>query len=267
MKKQLPVGLLVEGNSTNSVILRLPSLAEELGPVKSKTLRVGRRLANFLGAGNAVTNYEQLQETRLILIRAPDADAPRIIQELCASELEMESLSFALCETWLSTRMLEPLRAKGACTATVMAGPNPRRGWFVAEGHTNVVRQLRRLIEGGNGRVLEIEAGRKDLYFAAELLTTALPIPLFAAAQWALRDAGISGNLLQALLEDMAERMFKDFGKRSRITWGGPLAAMDSDAAERYLEVLRGRDGELARYVDEQLASARRSLRKRANRG
>jgi len=45
------------------------------------------------------------------------------------------------------------------------------------------------------------------------------------------------------------------------------LAAMDSDAAERYLEVLRGQDGELARYVDEQLAAAKRSLRKRANRG
>ena len=263
MKKQLPVGLVVEGNSTNSLILRLPCLTEELGPVKSKSLRVARRLTNFLRSGNPVAAYEELQATRLILLRVPDIVAPRIVEELCASELEMSSLSFALCETWLTSEVLEPLRKRGAITGTLIAGPNPQRAWFLAEGQPNFVRQLRRLIERDEARVLEIGSGRKELYFAAELLATALPIPLFTAAQQTLRDAGISGNHLYALLEDMAGKMFKDLLNGSRITWGGPLTTSQPETAEANFDLLRKRDPKLAAYIDEHLMLARRAIQER----
>ena len=51
MKKQLQVGLVVEGNATTSPVLRLSSLTDELGPIKSGGLQVARRVSNFLRAG------------------------------------------------------------------------------------------------------------------------------------------------------------------------------------------------------------------------
>jgi hypothetical protein len=263
MKKPLPVGLVVEGNSTNSLILRLPSLAEELGPVKSKGFRVARRITNFMRSGYPVATYEELQETRLILVRVPDVVVPRVVDEFCASELDFRPMSFALCETWLTSEVLEPLRKRGASTGTVISGPNPQRAWFLAEGQATFVRQLRRFVERNEARVLEIGCGKKELYFAAELLATAIPIPLFTAAQQALRETGIAGNHVHALLEDMAAKMFKDFLNGSRVAWGGPLTSCLPETAERNFGLLRGQSLKLAHYVDEQMASAKQAIQQR----
>ncbi len=268
MKKPLPVGLVVEGNSTSSLILRLPSLAEELGPVKSKGFRVARRITNFLRSGHPVATYEELQETRLILVRVPDAVVPRVVDELCASELDFRPMSFALCETWLTSEVLEPLRKRGASTGTVISGPNPQRAWFLAEGQATFVRQLRRFVERNEARVLEIGCGKKELYFAAELLATAIPIPLFTAAQQALRESrNCRESRPRVLLEDMAAKMFKDFLNGSRVAWGGPLTSCLPETAERNFGLLRGQSLKLARYVDEQLASARRAIQEREKSG
>ncbi len=96
MKRQLQVGLVVEGSSTDSAILRLPRTAQELGPVKSGSLRVARRLSNMMHGGYAVADYEELQAARLILVFVPDQAVPRIVEELCESELVFKDLAFAL---------------------------------------------------------------------------------------------------------------------------------------------------------------------------
>src|ERR1700761_2174519 len=103
MKKRSRIGLVVEGNSTNSAILRLPRLAEELGAIKSTQLRVARRLSNFLRAGYGVGAYEDLQGSKLVLVRVPDSMVSRVVNELCESELDFKNLAFALCESWLTT--------------------------------------------------------------------------------------------------------------------------------------------------------------------
>jgi hypothetical protein len=56
MRKQLRVGLVVEGNVTASPVLRLNGLIDELGPIKSVGLQVARRISNFLRAGYGITD-------------------------------------------------------------------------------------------------------------------------------------------------------------------------------------------------------------------
>ena len=114
MKKQPQLGLIVEGNAISSAVLRLPGLAADLGPIKSSGLQGSRRVSNFLRAGYAVSNYEELQSAKLILVRVPDPVLPRVIEELCASELTLPELGFVLCESWLLTETLKPLKARGA---------------------------------------------------------------------------------------------------------------------------------------------------------
>jgi len=105
MKKQLPLGLVVEGNVTSSAILRLSSVAEELGPIKSTGLQVARRISNFLHAGYAVSAYQELQRAKIILLKMPDGAVPDAVRDLCGSELEFQDLSVVLCESWLPTEL------------------------------------------------------------------------------------------------------------------------------------------------------------------
>jgi predicted short-subunit dehydrogenase-like oxidoreductase (DUF2520 family) len=262
MKKQLQAGLIVEGNSTNSTVLRLPRMPEELGPIKSRSLRVARRLSNVLKAGYAVADYKSLQAARLILLRVPDRAVPRIVEELSQSGLIFRDLSLVLCETWLSTDVLEPLRARGASVATLLNIPGTGRTWFVVEGQLGAVRHVRRLIELNEARVLELRPGTKRLYFAATLLTTTVPIPLFLAAQEALRASGMSGNHLHAVLKEMARSMFRNFSKGRRFASGGPLTESSEETARMYFEALRRNDPQLAELVMEAMAWAKRRISK-----
>ncbi|MBV8820893.1 MAG: hypothetical protein JO022_21210 [Acidobacteriaceae bacterium] len=261
MKNQSRVGLIVEGNSTNSAILRLPQLSECFGPIKSTLPRVARRLSNLLRAGYAVTSYEELQSSRLILVRVPDDAVPRVIEEICISDLDLNGISLVLCETWLTTDSLAPLVSRGAFIATLLGVPRFRRQFFILEGDVTPVRQMRRLIEQSDARALAVRPGTKSLFFAAELLTTALPVPFLAAAQEALRLAGVSGNPMHALVEEMSLKMFRDFSKGSRGAWGGPLNACSRELSEAHLSAVYGAYPELAAFLDEHLASARRSPR------
>lgn len=256
MKKQAQLGLIVEGKSAGSAVLRLPTVVEELGPVKSSTLRVARRLSNMLHAGYAVAEYEELQAARLVMLRVPDSAVPRIVDELCSSGLDFRGTSFVLCETWLTAETLESLRERGAGIATLVGLATLRPGWFAIEGQISAVRQVRRFLERNNVRGLEIRRGSKPLLFGAEILTTVLPLPLFAAAQQVLRICGISGNPLSAVLEQMAHKMSDSFSKGSRLPWGGPLNECSSETAKAHLDYLRETHPEIAHSIDRHFGPA-----------
>ena len=261
MRRLSQVGLVVEGNSTGSSILRLPTLSQDLGPLKSVALRVARRQSNILRAGYAVAEYEELQAARLILIRVPDSSVPRVVKEICDSELVFKSLSFVLCETWLSAEILEPLRNRGASVATVVAVPSVRHNWFVVEGQIAAGRQVRRFLERNEVLTSELRPGSKHLLFAAEMLASALPIMLFSTAQLALRAGGISGNNMSLLLEMMAQRMLKDTLKSgSRANWAGPLHDCSEETAQSYLQRVRVTHPEIGEVLDDMLSAAHRRM-------
>jgi predicted short-subunit dehydrogenase-like oxidoreductase (DUF2520 family) len=264
MKKQLQLGMVVEGNVTSSAVLRIPSLAEDLGPIKSTGLQVARRISNFLRAGYAVSDHQELQAAKLILLRVPDAAVGRVVEELCGSELLLEKLSFVLCESWLPTETLQPLRARGASVASLIEAPSSSEKCFVVEGDIPAVRQIRRVLERGGARTIELRAGTKPLYFAADLLVTALPVPLLQAAKQALRGGGVSGNQLSTLLEDMAREMVHSFLRGARVSWGGPLKECSEETADEYFRRLDADHAQLASLLREQLIFARRRPGKRS---
>jgi predicted short-subunit dehydrogenase-like oxidoreductase (DUF2520 family) len=266
MKRPLRVGLVVEGNSTRSAVLRLPKLPEFIGPVKAASSRVARRLSNFLRAGYVALDYEELAATSLILLRLPDESVPRTIAELAVSDLPFKHLSFALCETWLSIDSLSPLMRRGASVATLTALPG-RRSWFLVEGDLPAVRPVRHLLEYNGSRAIEIRPGAKSLCFAAGILAAALPMPLYLAAQDALRHAGVSGNNLNTILDEMSQTMFREFVKGARATWGGPLTEANLSIRAEHLSRLETITPELAITLDAYLRLAKQTfLRQRSPR-
>ena len=258
MRVQRSVGLVVEGNATSSAVLKLPSITHELGPIKAGALRVARRLSNFLRAGYAVDTYAELRDAGMVLIRVPDTAIPRVVNELCMSDLDLAGMAFVLCESCLSTDMLKPLQTRGAATATVSAVQTPRKSWFVLEGQMGAVRPVKRLLERGEARALELRPGTKRLYFAAQMLVTALPLPLFVTAQQALRAAGISGNHLYELMEEMSLEMFRSFANGARVNLLTARTGCSAGASAEYMEQLRFDYPQIAAVLDEQLTLATR---------
>jgi hypothetical protein len=116
---------------------------------------------------------------------------------------------------------------------------------------------MRRFIELNEARALELRPGTKQLYFAAVLLATTVPIPIFLAAQQALRGSGVSGNHLRTVLNELAQSMFKGFSKGARGFWGGPLTECSDQTARAHFEALRRTNPQLAELVTEELARAR----------
>lgn len=252
MKNPRALGLVVEGNVTSSTILRLPTVSEDLGPVKAGALRVARRLSNLLRAGYAVSSYNDLQPAGLIFLRVPDSILPRIVEELCVSDLVLKDLSFVLCESWLSSAALAPLQARGASTATVSPVQTMRKSWFVVEGQLSAVRQIRRFLDGNNARAFELRPGSKPLYFGAHLLAALLPKQLLAGAQQALRAAGIRGNHLHDLLEEMSLEMFRSFANGGRFPPNG--ASFPPEIYNEYRDYLRTCYPEIASTLEKQLS-------------
>ena len=261
MKSQLPAALVVEGNSTSAPVLKLRGIAEELGPIKSGSLRIARRVSNFLRAGYGVSKYEELQAARLVLLRVPDSSVQRVVDELCAADLSFEDLAFVLCDTWFSSDALAPLRMRGSAVASVCEiHTGQQAAFFAVEGQAAATRPMRKLLDRCGACSFELKPGTKELLFCAELLTTALPIPLFVAAQQALRACGLIGNPLATVLEGNAQEMFRAFCAGSRLNWGGPLTECSPELAEHYLDVMRRKLPEVAQVIDEQLAAARATI-------
>ncbi len=256
MNSQRLLGLVVEGNATSSSVLRLPSISEELGPVKAGALRVARRLSNFLRAGYAVGSYDALKPARLIFLRLPDASTPRIVDEICASGMILKNVVFVLCESCLSAAVLSPLQMRGALTATLVPVQTPRKRWFVVEGQLTAVRQVRKFLERNDARAFELRPGAKPLYFASQLLATALPLQLLVSAQHALRSAGISGNPLYELLEEMSFEMFRTFSNGVRLTWPAARTGCSPETCAEYFDHLRAHHPNIATVLEEQLTLA-----------
>lgn len=239
MKKQLPVGLVVEGNVTKSAVLRLPGIGDHVGPVFSNTLRVARRFTNAFRAGDAVESFGQLGETRLVIFRIPDSSLARIVDQFCASEIHLEGMCFAVCETWLASDSLSPLRERGAFVATVSTLPGAGARWFITEGDRPALRQVRLLLESSGARVIALRAGTKPLFFAAEYLATVVPLPLFSAAQVALRAAGISGKVLTAVTDRLAQRLIKNIRAGNRLAHSGPFQPGEDGYTDKQLQCVR----------------------------
>ena len=252
MRKQLPLGLVLEGSSSRSAILRLPHLAHELGPIKASSTRLARRFSNLVKGGYPVAGYEELQDAAVILIRVPDSDARRVVDELCSSELVLNRMSFVLCDTWLGTEALAPLRERGASVATLARLPAIERNWFAVEGQLRASRLIGRVIEKHEGRVFEMKMGTKHLLFAATMLINVLPLPLLAIAQHTLRSGGITGNDLAALLEGLAARTAREVTQRVRLPMAELPADCADDLAKRLMSALKCSRPALAAFIHEQ---------------
>jgi hypothetical protein len=134
----------------------------------------------------------------------------------------------------MRTESLQPLRERGACIASIVAITEGKRDCFAVEGDLTAVRQIRRLVDRNGVKTVELRSGAKHLLFAAMVLLTAIPLPILMAAQQALRDSGVSGNQLAAMLEDVAGGTLSTFLRAPKLANADLLNDCPKEDAEAY---------------------------------
>jgi predicted short-subunit dehydrogenase-like oxidoreductase (DUF2520 family) len=237
-------GLISSGGVSQSLLARLPSFLSTIGPVKAASLRVARRLTNTLRAGRAVENYSDLDECRTIWIAVPDTAVDRVSREL-ASNVSASGKMVVLCTSNFDSATPGPLRIAGAHVASLNP-MDPDARTLVAEGHSDVVRELKRLAAADKRKLIEIRPAAKCLYLGGVHLSTHLVLPWIAAALESLRAAGFSRSEAAEAVSYLSDRSVRAYAKAGRRAWSVAAETDLRNSIDRDLDSIRAKDPRLA---------------------
>jgi hypothetical protein len=218
--RALSAGLVSAGGVGHSFIVRMPRLLRTIGPVKATSFRVARRITNSLRTGHPVEDYAALNAAGLIWIALPEAALDRVLRELC-SGASLDEKMVVLCGATRDSLHSGPLTQSAARIATLDAIGEERT--LIAEGHSAVVRELRRLAAAEGRKFIAIRPASKPLYLAGVHLASHLLLPYFGAAVEILRDAGFSRPEATQVAEGLGARALRAYAKAGRKAWSGAI--------------------------------------------
>ncbi len=247
MQTQKPVALLAAGRFSSSFLMRMPRLAERIGPVGSTSLRLASRFSNLLNAGHPVAGMTAIADCQTILISCPMPEyfVKRILEERSA---DWKGKALLLCDSALGSESLAAVKSVGISAASLTPVEGADGGLFVAEGCRPALKSAKWLLEGAGAQMLRVNAGEKALYSAGVCLATSLALPLVAAAAETLRASGLSANQALEVTERLIARTLRSYRKAGRNGWEGPVPRGDVESMSRQLHALAASDPAVAHF-------------------
>lgn len=237
------------------------ALAERGLSITSLTCRRKESAAEsrtIVGQGRALTdNAAAARSAEVIFLCLPDEVVPGAVRHLARSRVDWPAKTVFHTSGLLPSRVLEPLRKKGASVASFhpvqafsskRTGPAHFRGVsFGLEGDRKALALARVLVRRLGGRTLTITEDAKPLYHAALTFSSNFFVVLQNAAARLLKEAGIpekkAAGLLLPLLQGTL-RNVKELNTVEALT--GPLVRGDAASVGAHLEAL----GRWPRYAE-----------------
>lgn len=244
------MGLVCAGGVGQSFLARMPALLRRLGPIKTSTFRLSRRVVNRLHAGEAASHYSALEACQLILVWEPEARLERVLRDLVARtpirKSPYSNNMVVLCGCVRDSQTRSALAGTGARVATLNPIPDSGERIFVAEGHPAVVRHLRALFAESQRKVIGLKPGTKPLFFAGIHSGAPLLLPWVAAGMASLRAAGFSRAEAATVGEILGMRTLRKYAKAGARTWNRRTAEELQHALEHAVPEIRTRNPGLA---------------------
>jgi len=240
-------GLICAGGVTHSSLARMPSVLATVGPVLSVSLRVARRMANALRAGQAVHDPEALRSCDTIWIAVPDKHLDRVLSPFRRA---LERKTIVLCDSVRDSGSIAIPAARVATLNRLEPGEN----FLVAEGHPDALRMLRRIAKQERAKLIELNSGSKPLFLAAMNLAGRLMLPSFSAAVENFRSAGFSRSDATRAAEMLTRGCLRAYNKAGRKAWNSAADPDLRDALERHVQHVHAENpkrGELYRAAIE----------------
>lgn len=216
--------------------------------VHSRTAAHAEELAAATGATVVETAVAAARSADLTFLTVPDAEIVRVAATVAATGMALGGRALVHCSATHGPAVLAAVRLTTAVVGgfhplQALAGPGSARllegSSFVLDGPPLLLHQLRRLVAGLGGHVLELPSHGRALYHAAAVLAGNAPLALLARATSLLEEAGVSREeahrALAALLVGAASNAAAA-GPASALT--GPVVRGDADTVARHLAVL-----------------------------
>jgi hypothetical protein len=255
MKPDQGTGLVTAGSVNQSFLARMPALLAQIGPVKASSSQAARHVAKSLRAGYAVTHYSALELCPLIWVAVPEASLDRIVRDL-AAQMPVHRTMIVICGCDRESSWPDALRRAGARIATLNAVDDPRASTFVAEGHPDTLRAIRRVVMNDKRRLIQLNPSSKPLFIAAAQLSTDLVLPWMDAAVDALRAAGFSRSEATEVTGSWVKRSLRLYDNSGPKAWNRHAAARAKRALDRGLGGIGNQEPQVAALYSEGLRLA-----------
>ncbi|MBV8847538.1 MAG: hypothetical protein JO307_32405 [Bryobacterales bacterium] len=244
------MGLVCTGSVTQSFLARMPALLARLGPVKASSFRVGRQISRSLRAGQSASHFSALETCPVVWFAMPETMLERALSEF-ATQTPIHKTMVVLCDCERQSSRPGMLSRTGARVASLNAVPEFNERLFIAEGHPDTLRAIRRLTELEDRKLIELQSGMKPLFFAGTRFAAPLLLPWIAAAVESLRLAGFTRAEAAAVGENIGIRTLYRYTKAGPRAWNRKTAASLRHGLEHDLETIRGRDRRLSEIYEQ----------------
>lgn len=245
------VAILGAGRMGRALGRLLAQKGLEIGGVSALTLRSARQAVRFIGSGQPEkSNPKAVSGSSLIFIATPDGAIPSLARELSESGLRWNRKVVAHTSGAVSSRVLEPLRRRGALVGSLhplASIADPRFGLkdvagtpFAIEGEPAAVRVLRRLVVSLGGVPITIPRQAKALYHLIACLLSNDLVSLLSFGIEAGRGLGLTEReairLYMPLVRGTVENVAR-LGPVRALT--GPVSRGDVTTLRLHAEALR----------------------------
>lgn len=230
----------------------------------------------FIGAGSAVSGYQDLRPAAVTMLTVPDDQIARCCAELAQSgQIGADSVVFH-CSGALSSADLLAASSLGAAVASA----HPVRSFADAatvathfngtfcgiEGDPRAIALLEPALGAIGARVIALQASTKTLYHAASVIACNYLVTLMDVALKAYVAAGIPEHIARQMAEPLVSETVSNvfrLGPAQALT--GPIARGDLAAVARQQQVVEAWDASAGR-VYHTMAEATKELAQRKTR-
>ena len=238
-----------QGRLALSYLARLPSFLRELALVKGTNERTSSRLRNALHAGEWVNDYESLERCKLLWIAVSEDSLPAILSEL-AEVVDLGGRMIVLADTLRDSGFFSLLAQRGARVATVNLMPESSDRVFVTEGHSDVVKELRRILESDNRKLIELRPGAKPMFVSGIHLSAHMLLPFAGAAVESFRFAGLTRNEAALAMQAIASNALRAYVRGGDRALPREHAELMRKVLDESRETLRAMNPRMAELYD-----------------
>jgi predicted short-subunit dehydrogenase-like oxidoreductase (DUF2520 family) len=228
-----------------------------IGAILCKKLENAKKAQKFIGAGEAVSSFEDAVESGSVhFVTTSDDAISDVVREIETHTGSLTNHYFFHTSGALNSTILEPLKSKGAEIASIhplQVFADPAKAleslpgiYYTIEGGDRAMTLAIQMIERLQGKLLLIPTGRKVLYHIAGVFAANYVTVLVDVALRIMQDLGeTQEEAYQAFLPLMVGALenIEEFGVEQALT--GPVARGDAETLNRHVEALNQLDPEL----------------------
>ena len=247
----IDVAIIGAGNLGTALGSALSKKGYRIRALSCQTLSSVRKSLQIIGEGRALTdNMQTAREGKLIFICVPDSEIIKVVKELAGKSLSWRGKYVLHCSGLHSAEVLNPLKDKGAFTASLhpVQSFSQRKGgleqfegiYFGLEGGDKALDLAQKIAADLGGYSIMIRGKDKALYHAACSVASNFLVIVLDVAVSLLKFIGFeeaqASEIVLPLVQGTLQNI-KKFNIETSLT--GPIIRGDKESVETHLDALR----------------------------